>query len=307
MENANLVVVGSVAYDSIETPTQSHPDVLGGSATYFSLAASHYARPGIVAVVGQDFRPEHTRLLQDHSVRLDGLETAPGKTFRWGGRYDKDLKERDTLFTHLNVFAEFSPRIPAAFRDTPYLFLANIDPDLQLQVLAQCTGPRWVACDTMNFWIKGKLDSLLRLLPKIDALFLNDSEAFELTGHRNLLEAARWIQARGPATAVIKKGEHGAILVSKDQVFVVPAFLLDSVADPTGAGDTFAGGMAAAIAALDDTSPEALRFAAAMGTVMASFCVEDFGPFRLARLNMDEIRDRLRRYRELIRIPDRAI
>lgn len=307
MKTPNLVVVGSVAYDSIETPARSEPDVLGGSATYFSLAASHLASPGIVAVVGQDFRSEHVRLLEDHGVRLDGLETAPGKTFRWGGRYDKDLKERDTLFTHLNVFSEFSPRIPQAFKDAPYLFLANIDPDLQLQVLEQCTSPRWVACDTMNFWIKGKLDSLLRLLPKIDALFLNDSEAFELTGHRNLLAAARWIQARGPATAVIKKGEHGAILVSRDHVFAVPAFLLDSVADPTGAGDTFAGGMAAAIAALDDTSPDALRYAAAMGTVMASFCVEDFGPFRLARLNREEILERLRRYRELTRIPEMTV
>jgi len=307
MLDANLVVVGSVAYDSIETPTRNEPDVLGGSATYFSLAASHLARPGVVAVVGQDFRQDHVRLLQEHGVRLDGLETAPGKTFRWGGRYDKDLKERETLFTHLNVFADFAPRVPATFRDTPYLFLANIDPDLQLQVLAQCNSPRWVACDTMNFWIKGKLDSLLRLLPKIDALFLNDSEAFELTGHRNLLEAARWIQARGPATAVIKKGEHGAILVSRDQVFAVPAFLLDSVADPTGAGDTFAGGMAAAIAALDDTSPDSLRFAAAMGTVMASFCVQDFGPFRLATLDKGQILERLRHYRELTRIPEKSL
>ncbi|MBM4355823.1 MAG: sugar kinase [Deltaproteobacteria bacterium] len=307
MQSPNLVVVGSVAYDSIETPSRSEPDVLGGSATYFSLAASHLARPGVVAVVGQDFRKDHVTLLQDHGIRLDGLETAAGETFRWGGRYDKDLKERDTLFTHLNVFAQFSPRIPQAFRDAPYLFLANIDPDLQHQVLDQCTSPRWVACDTMNFWITGKLDSLLRLLPKIDALFLNDSEAFELTGHRNLLQAARWIQARGPATAVIKKGEHGAILVSRDQVFAVPAFLLDSVADPTGAGDTFAGGMASALAALDDTSPDALRYAAAMGTVMASFCVEDFGPFRLARLTREEIAQRLRRYRELTRIPEMSL
>ena len=299
-----LIVVGSVAYDSIATPTTSEKDVLGGSATYFSLAANTLVPTGVVAVVGQDFRPEHRQLLVERGVDVTGLEVADGETFRWGGKYDDDLKERETLFTLLNVFADFSPRLPETYKSAPYVFLANIDPELQLAVLNQCTGPRFVALDTMNFWIQGKREALLELLPRIDALFLNDSEAYELTGHRNLMTAARWIRERGTPIAVIKKGEHGAIIVSEDDVVVAPALLLEQVADPTGAGDTFAGGMMGTIAARDDSTSPGLRAAAAMGTVTASFCVEAFGPSKLAALDRTALNQRLDAYRKLVRIPD---
>lgn len=307
MDSPKLIVVGSVAYDSIETPDMAQEDVLGGSATYFSLAANVLAPTGIVAVVGDDFNPDHKALLDGKGINTAGLKTAAGKTFRWGGRYDVHLKERDTLFTDLNVFADFKPRLPESYRSAPYIFLANIDPDLQLEVLSQCTGPKWVACDTMNFWIQGKRESLLKLLPKIDALFLNDSEAHELTGYWNTVAAARWIQERGPQTAVIKKGEHGAIVISGDRHIVAPAFLLDDVADPTGAGDTFAGGMVGALAGLDDTSQESMRLAAAVGTVTASYCCQEFGPGRLTGLTRDTINRRLQLYRGFMHIPAREI
>jgi len=257
----------------------------------------------MVAVVGEDFRAEHRALLESRQVDTSGLETAPGKTFRWGGVYDKDLKDRETLFTDLNVFASFKPRLPDSYKDAPYLFLANIDPTLQLEVLSQCTGPRFVACDTMNFWIQGKREALLALLPKIDALFLNDTEAHELTGHRNLVLAAGWIEDHGPSTVVIKKGEHGALIFSRGQAFVTPAFLLGDVADPTGAGDSFAGGMVATLAHFDEVSTERLRLAAAVGTIAASFCVQAFGPRGLADLSRERLNQRLAEYRELTRIP----
>lgn len=307
MSSPNLIVVGSVAYDSIETDARAEKDVLGGSATYFSLASRVLVDTGIVAVIGEDFKVEHKALLADRGVDLAGLESAAGETFRWGGKYDSELKDRETLFTLLNVFADFSPKMPADYKDAPYLFLANIDPDLQLAVLNQCTGPKFVACDTMNFWIQGKLDSLMQLLPRIDALFLNDTEAYELTGHRNLLLAAKWIQDHGTPIAVIKKGEHGAVIITKDDVIVVPAFLLADVADPTGAGDSFAGGMVGALARLDDTSPDALRLAAAVGTITASYCVQEFGPGRLADLDMAAIQERLATYWDRIRTPSKEL
>lgn len=303
MSAPKLIVVGSVAYDSIETNARTEKDVLGGSATYFSLAAQKLATTGIVAVVGADFQEEHKALLAQRGVDLSGLVTEPGETFRWGGKYDDDLKDRETLFTLLNVFADFSPRLPDSYKNSPYVFLANIDPDLQLDVLKQCTAPKFVGLDTMNFWIQGKLPSLTQLLPRIDALFINDTEAFELTGHRNLLLAARWIHEHGTRIAVIKKGEHGAVIISEDDVVVVPAFLLTDVADPTGAGDSFAGGMMGALAHLDDTSPDALRLAAAVGTITASFCVQEFGPGRLANLDLATIRERLELFWNRIRIP----
>ncbi len=303
MTAPNLIVVGSVAYDSIETNARAEKDVLGGSGTYFSLASQILSPTGIVAVIGDDFKAEHKSLLANRGVDLAGLVTEAGETFRWGGKYDDDLKERETLFTLLNVFADFSPKLPESYKSAPYIFLANIDPDLQLDVLKQCTAPKFVALDTMNFWIQGKLDSLLQLLPRIDALFINDTEAFELTGHRNLLLAAQWVHERGTPIAVIKKGEHGAVIISKDDVVVVPAFLLTDVADPTGAGDSFAGGMVGALARLDDTSPDSLRLAAAIGTITASFCVQEFGPGRLANLDLKTIQERLSDFWQRIRIP----
>jgi sugar/nucleoside kinase (ribokinase family) len=303
MDNPKLIVVGSVAYDTIHTPAESQEDVLGGSATYFSLAARTLVETGIVAVVGTDFRKQDRALLEGKGVNCRGLTAQEGLTFRWGGRYDADLKERETLFTALNVFADFAPKLPNEFKGVEVLFLANIDPELQLAVLSQCHGPRWVACDTMNFWIKGKLPALLNLLPRIDALFLNDSEALELTGHRNILKAARWIQEHGPATVIVKKGEHGAILIHEGEAFAVPALLLEAVADPTGAGDSFAGGMVGSIARMGEVSFDALKLAAAVGTVTASFCVEAFGPSRLAELDLAGIRERLAEWRKLTALP----
>lgn len=304
MQDPRLVVVGSLAYDSIETPSRYAPDVLGGSATYFSLASSLQDVPtGVVAVVGDDFRAEDRRLLESRGVNLDGLEQAPGKTFAWGGRYDAELKDRETLYTHLNVFGDFKPRLPASYKDAPYIFLANIDPDLQHDVLAQCTGPRWVGCDTMNLWIDIKRDSLMALLPKLDMLFINDTEAHQLTGYRSVLAASRWIREHGTPSVVIKRGEYGAVVITEDDVFSAPAFLLEEVSDPTGAGDSFGGGMAAALARLDSTAPEALRYAAALGTVTASFCVEAFGPHRLAELDFGQLASRLVRYHALTAVP----
>lgn len=304
METPALIVVGSMAYDSIETAGGSAPGVLGGSATYFSLAAAVQEVPvGAVAVVGRDFADADRRLLADRGVDLAGVATAEGETFRWAGRYDEHLKDRETLYTRLNVFADFRPALPRHFKSAESVFLANIDPDLQHEVLAQCTGPRWVGCDTMNFWIKSKLQSLLALLPKIDALFLNDTEAFELTGHRNVLSAARWIAQHGTDTVIIKRGEHGVVIVNGPDVFTAPAFLHENVVDPTGAGDTFGGGFAAVLARLGVVDRDSLRIAAALGTVTASFCVEEFGPARLASLTRDDLRKRLRDYRNRLRIP----
>lgn len=302
-----LIVVGSVAYDDIETPARAEKGVLGGSAIYSSLVARMLVDTGIVAIVGRDFRPEDVELLRSRGVNLAGLETAQELTLRWGGRYDQDLHERETLFTHLNAFANFVPHLPSDFKEAAYILLANIDPDVQLQVLEQCTGPRFVACDTMNFWIQNKRTSLLNLLPKVDALFLNDMEAFRLTGQRNVLAAARWIQKQGVMTVVIKKGEHGAVVISQGNVHAAPAFLLETVQDPTGAGDAFAGGMMGTIACLNDTSFETFRFAAAVGTVAASFCVERFGPARLAEVTRSDLRSRLQLYKTLTSIPHKEI
>jgi len=304
METPKLVVVGSVAYDSIETPGFKVADVLGGSATYFSLAAAvQGVQTGVVAVVGEDFREEDKALLSGRGVNLEGLSVGAGATFRWGGRYDVHLKDRDTLYTHLNVFSAFAPLLPASFREAPYLFLANIDPDLQHQVLSQCAAPKWVACDTMNFWINSKRESLMGLLPRINALFLNDSESFDLTGIRNVVSAAKWIAERGTRTVVIKRGEHGVVVVDGDDVFTAPAYLHEKVADPTGAGDSFGGAFAAALARLDEVNRDTLRIAATLGTVTASFCVEEFGPCGLASLTAEALRRRARQYRNRLRIP----
>jgi sugar/nucleoside kinase (ribokinase family) len=304
MEAPTLIVVGSVAYDSIETPAAKVPDVLGGSATYFSLAAAVQGVPtGVVAVVGSDFRDPDRKLLESRGVNTEGLAVAAGETFRWGGRYDVHLKDRDTLYTHLNVFASFQPRLPQAYKDAPFVFLANIDPDLQAEVLRQSTGPRWVACDTMNFWIHSKRQSLLNLLPKVDTLFLNDSEAFDLTGSRNVVTAARWIMDHGTPTVVVKRGEHGVVVVSAEEVFTAPAFLHEAVQDPTGAGDSFGGGFAAAIARMGEVNKDTLRIAATMGTVTASFCVQEFGPQGLAALTPEVLKKRLKQYRNRLRIP----
>ena len=300
---AELLVVGSVALDTVETPFGKVRDVLGGSATFFSYAASFLTQVRLVATVGQDFPEEHVKLLRDRGVDVRGLRVASGKTFRWAGAYGYDLNEAKTLDTQLNVFADFRPELDDAQARTPYLFLANIDPELQLAVLEQMrTRPRLVALDTMNFWIKGKRDALLRVLGKVDVVTINDAEARQLAEEPNLIKAARTIAALGPRTVVVKRGEYGALLLDDGAFFVVPAYPLEAVFDPTGAGDTFAGGFMGYLASRDRTDAATVRRAMVYASIMASFTVEDFSLNRLTRLDVREIDRRYAEFEDLIRL-----
>jgi sugar/nucleoside kinase (ribokinase family) len=296
-----IAVVGSVAFDTIETPTGRADDVLGGSATHFAVAASYFAPVHLVAVVGEDFPAAEREFLASRSIDLSGLEVRPGRTFRWTGRYHEDLNVRDTLKLELNVFADFAPRLNAATRQVPFVFLANIDPRLQAGVLAQFTVPTLVACDTMNHWIEGAREPLEALLPKIELLVLNDEEARLLSGEGNISRAARNILKRGPRRVLIKRGEYGAILFSADTVFAVPAYPLEEVFDPTGAGDSFAGGLMGYLASTGDRSEQGLRRAIVYGSVLASFIVEDFGGRRFRTLTRDDIE---RRYRQFVALTE---
>jgi sugar/nucleoside kinase (ribokinase family) len=298
---ADLLVVGSVALDSVATPFGRVTEALGGSATYFSCAASFFARVKVVAVVGEDFPREHLAALRERGVDLSGLAVAPGQTFRWAGEYSYDLNEARTFETRLNVFADFRPTLDGADRQVPFLFLANIDPDLQQAVLRQVEGPRLVALDTMNFWIEGKRNALLKVLGEVDALLINDAEARQLAGEPNLVKAARAILALGPRFVVVKRGEYGALMVSDGSFFFVPAYPMESVQDPTGAGDTFAGGFMGYLARERRTDPESIRWAIVFGSVMASFTVEDFSLNRLFTLTPDEIERRYAAFRDLVR------
>lgn len=288
-----VLVVGSVAYDSVETPFGKADDILGGSATFFSVAASRFARPRVVAVVGEDFRSSDERTLASHGVDLRGLFREPGQTFRWGGRYEADGINRTTLFTHLNVFEHFRPTIPEAFRDSEYVFLANIAPRLQMEVLDQVDTPKCVALDTMDLWISTQSEALAAVIRRVDILFVNDSEARALTGEHTMRKAAAALRAMGPDTVVIKRGEHGATLFSGDDVFLAPALPLATVVDPTGAGDTFAGGFLGYVAGVGRTDAGTLRQAMAVGTVMASFCVESHSLDRLSAASREEIEERV--------------
>jgi sugar/nucleoside kinase (ribokinase family) len=295
----SLLVVGSVALDSIETPFGTAHDALGGSGTYFSAAASLFCRVQLVGVIGSDFPEQELGFLQERGVDLTGVERAAGESFRWAGRYSYDLNSRETLETRLGVFADFQPKIPGSFGDAEWIFLGNIDPVLQLDVLDQVRRPRFVAADTMNFWISGKRDDLLRMLERVDVLLVNDSEARELSGDHNLLRAARWIQERGPAMVVVKKGEHGAILFTRDFAFFAPGYPLEEVFDPTGAGDAFAGGFVGYLARAGSTEPEELRRAMIYGSAMGSFAVEKFGLQRFHDLTSREVHERVRQFREM--------
>jgi sugar/nucleoside kinase (ribokinase family) len=284
-----ILLVGSVALDDVSTPFGEVHGAFGGSASYFALAARFFAPVRLVAVVGSDFPPEHRRLLEERQVDTRGLEVAAGPCFRWGGRYGDDLNTRETLFTHLNVFADFHPKVPAAFRDSPYVFLGNIHPALQAEVLAQVHSPRLVTLDTMNLWIDTALEELLQVLRQVDLAVVNDSEARQLTGERNLVRAGRRLLELGPRIVVVKKGEHGAALFSAGGEFATAAVPLEDVVDPTGAGDSFAGGLVGQLAATDDRSDAALRRAVAYGSVLASFTVQGFGVSRLAEVRAAEI------------------
>ncbi len=298
-ENA-VLVVGSVALDSVETPFGKADEVLGGSGTYFSSSASHFAHVQLVGVVGDDYPIDKLSALSDRGVDLSGLEKASGKSFRWRGRYRHDLNSAETIETHLGVFSDFRPKIPEQFRSAPFVFLANIDPRLQLQVLEQVDRPKLVACDTMNFWIESRRPELVSLLGKVDLITLNDGEARQLTEQANLVHAARWIMERGPRYVVIKKGEHGALMFNGNSIFYAPAYPLESVFDPTGAGDSFAGGFIGYLAATNDLSDRAMRRAVVVGSAMGSFAVEKFSNERVLEVSSDEIERRVEEFRQLV-------
>jgi sugar/nucleoside kinase (ribokinase family) len=297
----SILVVGSVALDSVETPTDARHDILGGSASFFSMTASILEPVRLVAVVGADFPEEHVGLLKARGVDLQGLERAPGKTFRWSGRYLADLVGRVTLDTQLNVFESFRPKLPESYADSSYLFLANIHPDLQREVLSQVRRPKLVACDTMNFWITGQLDSLKEVLRSVDVLLLNDEEARQLSGRASLVEAAAAVRALGPKKVVVKRGDAGALLFDEAGIFWAPAFPVLDVVDPTGAGDSFAGGFVSYLAHQDDLGPASFRKAMIYGSAIASFCVEDFSLDRFRTLKREEVVERCHKFEELVR------
>ena len=297
----SLLVVGSIALDSVETPFGTTTDALGGSAVFFSYAAALLHPVQVVGVVGSDYPMDALRRLARRGVDISGVEQAEGESFRWRGKYSYDLQSRETLETRLGVFAQFQPRLPAGFGDARYVFLGNIDPELQLGVLDQVKAPRLVACDTMNYWIHGKRDVLLELLGRIDVLMVNDSEARELSGDWNVYRAARWILERGPSWVVIKQGVYGAVLVNDESIFYVPAFPLEEVFDPTGAGDAFAGGFMAHLARSDDLTPDNLRRAMVYGSAMGSFAVERFSIHRFDEIGPAEVTARVRSFGDLVR------
>jgi sugar/nucleoside kinase (ribokinase family) len=295
----SLLVVGSVALDTVETPFGRAEDALGGSATFFSAAASLFCPVQLVGVVGDDYPVDALRFLSDRGVDLTGLEHAAGESFRWSGAYSYDLSSRETLETRLGVFADFQPKIPEQFRDAEWVFLGNIDPELQIRVLDQVHRPRLVACDTMNLWIDIKRTRLLELLERVDLLLVNDSEARQLSGQFNLARAARFILDRGPRYLIIKKGEHGAILFTPSSVFFAPGYPLEEVFDPTGAGDAFAGGFMGHLAQGGRADEADLRRAMIYGSTLGSFAVERFSIERFKDLTGEEIEERVRSFREM--------
>jgi len=296
-----LLVVGSVALDSVETPTETRDNLLGGSAVYFSFAASFFTPVRLVGVVGDDWPAEHTQLLQTRRIDTAGLEVVPGaKTFRWRGKYFQNMNDRETLEVELNVMHDFSPVVPEEFRRCRYLFLANGCPSTQMKVLHQVPGADLVLADTMDLWIRTQQDQLLDLFKRIDGLVLNDSEAKLLTGEENLVRAGHKVREMGPRFVVIKKGEHGAMFFSKHETYVLPAFPTLQVVDPTGAGDSFAGGMMGYLAEQGNFEPKTLKEAMAYGILVASFTVEDFSLDRLKKINREDLRHRMDQYKKML-------
>ncbi|HEX4447085.1 MAG TPA: PfkB family carbohydrate kinase [Polyangiaceae bacterium] len=297
-----LLIVGSIAFDDLDMPTGQHRDVLGGAATYASLAASLVARGGsrVVGIVGADFPEAHLSELRTRGVDTTGVERAAGRTFRWHGRYSADLGSRETLDTQLNVFADFSPKILATHKSSPFVLLGNIHPKLQCDVLEQVQKPKLVAADTMNFWISGEPAALANLLCKVDLLIINDEEARQLSGMHNLVRAAADIRKRGPKMLVIKRGEFGALLFDEAGAFFVPAYPLEEVLDPTGAGDSFAGGLMGYLASRGEVSPSVLRKAMFFASALGSFCVEGIGPSRLLGIGRADVAARLASFARLV-------
>ncbi len=299
-----LLVVGSVALDTVKTPFGEVSEVLGGSATFFSTAASYFTSVDLIAVVGEDFPQQHLTFLKSRGIDLTGLERRPGATFRWKGEYTHQLNEARTLDTKLNVFETFRPKIPESYRSPELLFLGNIDPELQFDVLQKLPRPPLVACDTMNFWINGKRDALWRVLEQVDVLIVNDGEARALGEDSNLVKVAQKILARGPKHLIIKRGEYGVLMFTGNQVFGAPAFPLEDVRDPTGAGDSFAGGFLGYLAATGNRSVDAFKQAIIFGSVMASFAVESFSLDRLRILDYKEVHERFRAFKQLTHFED---
>ena len=298
-----VLVVGTVTLDTVETPSKRVEDILGGSGVYAAVAASFFGNPvQLIGVVGADFPHAYTEFLDTRGIDLQGLKRVnDGKSFRWGGRYTDDFNVRDTLFTELNVVADFQPVLPETYKETPYLFLANNPPSLQLSIIEQATQPKLIVCDTMDFWINEERKALEALLARVDVLILNDSEALLLTGESNLMRAARGILRYGPKRVIVKKGEHGAISVTESSFFSVPAYPLTQVVDPTGAGDSFAGGMMGYLASIEDTSEAAIRSAMVYGTVVASFNIEGFSISRQKDVQFSEISSRYCELQEAVR------
>lgn len=296
-----LVVVGSVALDSIETPNEKRNDLLGGSAVYFSYAASYFTPVRLVGVVGEDWPSQHTQLLQSRNIDTAGLQVLPGtETFRWRGKYLEDMNQRETVELRLNAMEQFDPVLPEQCRRCRYLFLANGSTKLQLKVLQQCPGARLAVVDTMDIWISTERDELMELLRRIDALVLNDSEAKLLTGDENVVRAGQRVRQMGPRFVVIKKGEHGAMFFSQHETYVLPAYPTANVVDPTGAGDSFAGGMMGYLAEQDNFEPKTLKKAMAYGILVASFTVEDFSLDRLQKIRREDLEQRMEEYRKML-------
>ena len=297
-----IVVVGSIAYDAVETPAGKRESQLGGSACFFSTSASYFTEVGIIGVVGNDFDPSDRSMLERHGIDTTGLVEVDGKTFRWTGEYMDDINTAVTLDTQLNVFGDFEPTLTESHANAPYLFLANIDPNIQLKVLdAMISRPKWVASDTMNLWINIARPTLIDLISKVDMLIINEDEAKQLTGQNNLPNAAKAVMNLGPKSTVVKRGEYGASLFGKTFSFAVPAYPLEQVIDPTGAGDSFAGGFMGYLASVENIDEESLRTATIYGSTMASFAVEDFGLERIKNLTKSDISERFQAFTELTR------
>lgn len=299
----SVLIVGTITLDTVETPTKKVEDVLGGSGAYAAVAASFFGNPvRLVGVVGADFPHTYTDFLQTRGIDLEGLtRVQDGKSFRWGGKYTDDFNVRDTLFTELNVVADFHPILPDSYKDTSYLFLANDPPQLQLSIIEQVPNPKLVVCDTMDFWINAEREALDKTIERVDILILNDSEAKLLTGESNLLKAAREILRYGPNRVIIKKGEHGAISITESSFFSAPAYPLENVVDPTGAGDNFAGGFMGYLASVDNISEGSIRKAMMYGTVIASFNIEDFSINRQKSVQFSEIEARYHELQDAVR------
>ncbi|MEE3138399.1 MAG: PfkB family carbohydrate kinase [Acidobacteriota bacterium] len=294
-----VLVVGSVAFDSIETPFGVAGRVVGGAATYFAIAAAHFTDVRMVAVVGEDFGEEQMRIFRGRRIDLTGLQQVPGETFRWKGKYSEDLNDRETIYTFLNVFEEFRPTIPPAYRTSPFVFLGNIHPGLQLEVLEQVESPEFVVADTMNYWIEKTPEELRHVLSRIDALVINDAEARQLSKESNLVKAVQTLRAMGPKLLIIKRGEHGVLMFSQDGFFSAPGLPLNNVRDPTGAGDTFGGGLLGYLAECPIVNHDTLTRAVIAGSTMASFSVEAFGLERLLCVTPDEIQQRFLGFKRL--------